>query len=132
MIRFFINIINIILLISLIICQKCVLFTFISAKFLVLLLKFFCLPLLIILIFVKMATFFIINKTFSFLWPITIVIIIIAIVNILVLVLLITTIILPKSTICKVLNISSIAVIVCYDKRLKLGKKIFKGCCRSK
>lgn len=61
-----------------------------------------------------------------------IVIVIIAIVSIINFIILITTTISPKLIIYKVLNIGSIAVIVCYDKRSKLRKKFFKDCCRSK
>lgn len=39
---------------------------------------------------------------------------------------------LPKSTIRKVLNIGSIAVIVCHDRRLKLERMFFKDYYRSK
>lgn len=38
----------------------------------------------------------------------------------------------PKLTIRKVLNIRSIMVIICYDRRLKLVRKFFKSGNRSK
>ena len=132
MICFFINIINIILWITFIISQKCVIFPFISAEFLILLPKFFCLLLLISWMLVRAIIFFATNITFFSLWPTAIILVIIAIVAIITLIVLITTIIPPKSTICKVLNISSVTVIVCYNRGSKLGKKFFKSCCRSK
>lgn len=61
-----------------------------------------------------------------------IVIVIIAIMSIINLIILITAIIPSKLIIYEVLNIGNVAVIVCYNKRSKLGKKTFKNCCKSK
>ena len=61
-----------------------------------------------------------------------IVIIIVAIVSIIAFIVLISMIILQKLTICKILNISSIMVIICHNRRLELGKKFFKGYYKNK
>lgn len=132
MICFFIVIINIIIWIFLIISQKYIVFAFISVEFLVLSSKFFCLLLLIIWKFIRATIFFAINITPFFSWLIAIIIIIIIMVNIVVLIVLISVIMLFKSIIYKVLNISSIVVILCYDKKSKLRKMFFKDCCKSK
>ena len=132
MIYFFINIINVIIWIPLIISQKCVVFALISIKFSVLSSKFFCLPLFLVWILIRATTLFATNITLSSPWFMTIVVVIRAIVGIVAFVVLITVIIPPKSTICKVLSIGNIAIIMCYDRWLKLGRKFFKGCYKSK
>ncbi len=119
MICFFIDIINVIIWISFIISKKCVVFAFISAKFSVASPKFFCLPLPIVWILIRAITFFSINTTLFSPWFTAIVVVIVAIVSIVALVILVSAIILPKSTIGKVLSIGSIMVIVCDDGWLK-------------
>lgn len=81
---------------------------------------------------VRTTIFFITKITFSSSWFPIIVVIIIAIVGIVALVVLINTIIPPKLTIRKILNISSIVVIVCHNRRSKFGRKFFKDCSKSK
>lgn len=132
MICFFIIIINIIISIPFKLSQKCLIFALISAGFLILSPKFFYFLLLIIKIFVRVITFFTTNVTLSFLWLMAIIIVIIIIVNIIAFIILISLIILPKLTICKKLNIGSIVIIVCYNKRLKFKRKFFKDCYKSK
>ena len=78
------------------------------------------------------TTFFATNITLFSLGLTAIVVIVVAIVSIVVLVVLIFAIMPAKSTICKVLNIGRITVIVCHDRGLKLRRKFFKGCYRSK
>lgn len=129
---FFIDIINIIIWILFIISQKCVIFAFISTKFLILSLKFFCLPLLIVWMLMRAITFFATNITLFFLWLMAIVVIIVVIVSIVALLVLIIAIILFKLTIRKILNIGSVVVIMCHNRWLKLKKKFFKDCYRNK
>ena len=126
---FFFVIINIIIWMSLIISQKWIVFAFISATFLVLLPKLCCFLLFIIQILVRAITSFATNIKFFILWLITIIIIVIAIVSVVALIVLISTIMLPKLMISKILNIWSIIVIICHNRRLKPRRKLFKSCC---
>lgn len=77
---------------------------------------------------VEAIIFVITNITLFFLYFAVIIIIIIAIVSIVTFVILIFAIILFKSITYKILNISSITIIVYYDKRSKLKRKFLKHC----
>ncbi len=132
LIYFFIVIFHIIIWIPFIIGQKCIIFTFIFTEYSLSSPEFFCLLLFIIWIFVKTITFFVTNITIPFPWFTTIVIIIIAIISITAFVVLIFAVILPKSTIYKILNIGSIAIIMSHDWWSKLGNFFFKDCYRNK
>lgn len=132
MIYFFIDIINVIIWIFFIISQKCVIFTLFFTKFSGLSSKFFCFLLLMVWIFIQAITFFATNIIPFFLWLTAIILVIVVIMSIITLVILIIAIIAPKLTICKILNIGSVAVIMCYDKRSKLIREFFKDYCKSK
>lgn len=82
---------------------------------------------------IRATIFFATNIIFFSLQPTAIIVVIVVTVSIIItLIVLIIIIILFKLTICKVLNISSIAIIVYSNRGSKFEKKFFKGCYKSK